>query len=166
MAEQEFSVELEAICPVAEDQALDLMEVLDMLGAGGPVVSFTDRSVRVRFNVEDAHVTTAVVRAVELFAAATEKIGLKAERIDRAEAMTVEALDHELMQPAPRLVGVSEIAQILDVSRQRVSELRTREDFPAPIVELAAGPVWNETMLQLFLAGWDRKPGRPRKVTA
>jgi hypothetical protein len=59
---------------------------------------------------------------------------------------------------------VTEIATLLGVSRQRVSELRNRPDFPSPIAELAAGPVWTRTSLNQFIESWPRRPGRPRKT--
>ena len=51
----------------------------------------------------------------------------------------------------PELVGVSEVAEVLGVSRQRVNELdrlaqrpTTRNPFPEPIARLRAGPVWDK----------------------
>jgi prophage regulatory protein len=41
------------------------------------------------------------------------------------------------------LVGVAEVAQMLDVSRQRVDAIAKRhDDFPKPIAELMAGRIW------------------------
>ncbi len=40
------------------------------------------------------------------------------------------------------LCGTAEIAQMLAVSRQRVFQITSREDFPAPEVELHMGKVW------------------------
>ena len=39
-------------------------------------------------------------------------------------------------------VGSAEIAALFGVSRQRVYQLTSREDFPAPMVKLKAGAVW------------------------
>jgi hypothetical protein len=39
-----------------------------------------------------------------------------------------------------------------------------RPGFPAPVGELASGPVWLEGDLSRFMDTWERKPGRPRKV--
>lgn len=41
------------------------------------------------------------------------------------------------------LVGAYEVAQILGVSRQRVTQLAARDDFPAPVAILAAGKIWD-----------------------
>jgi secretion/DNA translocation related TadE-like protein len=73
----------------------------------------------------------------------------------------------ELARPSvPELVGLSELAAILGVSKQRVSELRRLDGFPHPIAQLAAGPVWARPMLQRFIDQWPCRPGRPRKVAA
>lgn len=40
------------------------------------------------------------------------------------------------------LMGAAEIGELLGVSRQRVQQLVSRADFPAPAVELAMGKVW------------------------
>lgn len=43
----------------------------------------------------------------------------------------------------PELVGLSEVAELLGVSRQVVGNWRLRyHDFPKPIAELKSGPVW------------------------
>lgn len=40
------------------------------------------------------------------------------------------------------LVGLTEIAEMLGVSPQRVDQLAATEAFPEPVAELAAGRVW------------------------
>lgn len=42
----------------------------------------------------------------------------------------------------PELVGSHEIAQLFGVSRQRISQITTRPDFPRPVAVLAMGQVW------------------------
>lgn len=54
------------------------------------------------------------------------------------------------------LVGVAEVAALLGVSRQRVSQLAASESFPAPEAQLAAGPVW----LRAAVEQWARSTGR------
>ncbi len=42
------------------------------------------------------------------------------------------------------LVGPAEIAKMFGgISRQRVYQLTSREDFPAPVASLATGKVWS-----------------------
>jgi predicted DNA-binding transcriptional regulator AlpA len=40
------------------------------------------------------------------------------------------------------LVGVAEIALMLDTSRAQVSRWALREDFPRPVARLRMGPIW------------------------
>ncbi len=52
--------------------------------------------------------------------------------------------------------GVTEVAEVLGVSRQRLSKLRERPDFPDPIGELAQGLVWDLDAV----AAWRRSDSR------
>jgi predicted DNA-binding transcriptional regulator AlpA len=63
------------------------------------------------------------------------------------------------------LVGMAEIAEMLGVSRQRVSQLiETYEDFPKPEVELTGGRVWSRTAIESWIASHpERGPGRPEE---
>jgi len=118
----------------------------------------------VQVTVDATDPAEAVRTALELFDEAAGRAGLGDAEAARVEVMTDEAFTRWLEEPPPALVGVSEIAKLLGVSKQRVSELRQRPDFPAPIAELAAGPVWMLPSLQQFLKGWTRKPGRPPQI--
>jgi hypothetical protein len=89
-----------------------------------------------------------------------------------APVLAVEALteaEHERRADAPtlpELVGASEVAGMLGVSRQRVHQLREHPSFPAPLVEVAMGPLWDARAVLAFAAEWDRRPGRPRLQVA
>jgi hypothetical protein len=62
----------------------------------------------------------------------------------------------------PELLGIAEVAQRLDVSKQRATELaRAHRLFPPPLAELASGPVWTAWQIGAFQRSWIRKPGRP-----
>jgi hypothetical protein len=54
------------------------------------------------------------------------------------------------------LVGVAEVADMLRVTRTRVSQLATTTGFPEPVVRLAAGPVWYRQDVER----WARETGR------
>jgi predicted DNA-binding transcriptional regulator AlpA len=54
------------------------------------------------------------------------------------------------------LVGVAEVAEMLGVSRQRVTQLAKTASFPRPTVQLAAGPVWESAEIEQ----WARETGR------
>jgi len=54
------------------------------------------------------------------------------------------------------LVGITEIAEMLGVSRQRVGQLAATASFPEPAARLAAGPVWEREAVE----EWARSTGR------
>jgi hypothetical protein len=55
------------------------------------------------------------------------------------------------------LVGSAEIGRMLGgISRQRVQQLISRDDFPAPEVELDMGKVWKREAVE----AWARDHGR------
>jgi predicted DNA-binding transcriptional regulator AlpA len=62
------------------------------------------------------------------------------------------------------LVGVAEVAALLQVTRRSVARYANRPDFPEPVVRLAAGPIWRRS----DVLAWDRRtprlPGRPRRT--
>ena len=61
------------------------------------------------------------------------------------------------------LVGLSEIAAMLGVSRQRASQIvRDYDDFPAPVAELASGRIWETAAVEAWAEAHPvRPPGRP-----
>lgn len=60
------------------------------------------------------------------------------------------------------LVGLTEIAELLGVSRQRVDQLsKAYTDFPRPEADLASGRVWSKAAIEGWLAMHpERAPGR------
>lgn len=64
---------------------------------------------------------------------------------------------------ADQLVGISEIAGLLGVSRQRaVQVVRDYADFPAPTATLASGRIWERQAVEAWIGRHrERKPGRP-----
>lgn len=53
---------------------------------------------------------------------------------------------------ASRLAGLTEIAGLLGVSRQRVHQLHRAGRMPAPVAELAAGPIWDLEAIEPWAA--------------
>jgi predicted DNA-binding transcriptional regulator AlpA len=53
-------------------------------------------------------------------------------------------------------MGVAEVAELLGVTRQRVTQLAKTDGFPEPQVRLASGPVWESADVEQ----WARKTGR------
>lgn len=66
------------------------------------------------------------------------------------------------------LVGTTEIAEMLGVSRARVAQLAdSYDDFPAPQAELASGRIWSRTAVELWIQEHpDRPSGRRRERSA
>jgi hypothetical protein len=111
--------------------------------------------------------TTLTAEADNVEQAAKQAIALVTGRITgivvAVEVMTTAEADRRLAE-RPELVGTTEIAVMLGISKQRVTTLSKRHDFPMPVQTLAAGPIWRARDLSTFAMGWQRKPGRPRKT--
>lgn len=127
--------------------------------AGGFGATFT-----VEVSRDDAHpIARAVSSGVRWFERACARAGIRHDGIARVDIVSERYLELEDQREPERFLGVSEVAALLGVSRQRVGELRKKQGFPAPVAELAAGPVWSSSSLGRFLQAWDRRPGRPRR---
>ena len=150
MTDYRVDLTIETTSPIT----MDILEDVAFVGgaaSGNP----GDRRLGTILTVEAGNPGEAITRAVE----ALPISGF----IVAAEVMTVEEADRRLEEPSfPDLAGEAEVAEMLGVSRQRLSVLRERPDFPAPVVHLAAGPVWRKRDLTTFASGWQRRPGRPR----
>jgi hypothetical protein len=98
--------------------------------------------------------TTEALRLVE------NATGLKATGVS---VLTSREFDRRLEEPQfPTLVGYTEIAKDLGVSRQRAREIATTaKGFPAVAVETANGPLYVKRQVDAFTKRWDRKVGRP-----
>lgn len=155
-----------------EEQLEDLSEVLADLGALGAAVSLGGQNgLGATFTVytpdySPDETVMAAQAAVTLFVTGADKLGIPIAMIDRIDIMAGPFFERWLDTPPDELAGVTELAKLFGVSKQRMSELRTREDFPAPVAELAAGPVWKVSNLRRFLDSWERRPGRPRRTRA
>jgi hypothetical protein len=73
-----------------------------------------------------------------------------------------EGMSDPVHDRAAFLAGVKEVAGMLAVSKQRVSDLAAEGRLPAPIARLASGPVWRQASIERFAERWDRRPGRRR----
>jgi hypothetical protein len=55
------------------------------------------------------------------------------------------------------LVGAAEIAEMLELTKQRVNQLATSDPkFPKPVAELTAGRIWKRADIEK----WARSTGR------
>lgn len=100
---------------------------------------------------------TAVTSAAAALGITTTVMGI--------ELMTEEELDRRLAAPAvPDLVGISEIAGMLDVVRQRATQLAKRDGFPRP--SLTCGRALSTSAsrlrpgLRAGIAAWDVRLAR------
>lgn len=147
--------------PVDSDDVGDLLAALaDQAAVGGGGGHQYD----VRLSVEAPDARSAAAAAADLVARAAADVGLPDWLVVRLEAITDEELDADLATSAlPALVGVTEVGQMLGVSRQRAWALATRRsDFPRPAMEVAAGPLWLAAAVEAFDRRWARQTGRPR----
>ncbi len=167
----EWSVAVEMALAVGEGaKAIDRIdELLERLRDHAAVASYTPTELEVRMTVEEDTPQDAALMAIAPLFAALREIGLSAQSDDilRLEVQTMEDLDREIAaSDVPELVGVTELAEALGVSKQRASELARAKNFPPPVAHLASGPVWRKASIGRFVDQWPRKPGRPPKAEA
>jgi predicted DNA-binding transcriptional regulator AlpA len=63
------------------------------------------------------------------------------------------------------LLGLSEAAARLGVSKQRLTQLMASyTDFPKPVAELSVGRIWSTEDIDSWNASNPRRPGRPPAV--
>jgi hypothetical protein len=175
--ERQYNVSIETfgegVDSIDDDALTAFVGALRDVGAVGPVASVgglgggpgATFSLGMAGTESDAFARVAST-AVEIFDTACEKMGITHGGVARLDILTEPYLELELEREPEEYAGVSEVAELFGVSRQRVSELRARDGFPEPIAELAAGPVWSVSSLKSFLASWPRKPGRPARKKA
>ncbi|MGI8815719.1 MAG: hypothetical protein ACR2G2_10740 [Pseudonocardia sp.] len=88
-----------------------------------------------------------------------------ATRLLGVRVLTEEAYGAEAMRPdTPELMAATDVAGYLDISRQRVHQLRAEHpDFPQPYQQLGSGAIWTRPAIEHFATVWTRKPGRPSR---
>jgi len=174
MGAVEWTVGIEGRAPSGrvyeeERDGLALMEALADLDPGCGAATYVDGErgvVGATLAVEAGSAEAALALAVSTFRAAAERAMGGDVAVVSVEAKTTEEADRELAD-APRhldLVGTKEIAQMLGVTKQRVSDLSRSDKFPAPVAHLAVGRIWTRSSIGHFLDEWDRRPGRPSKA--
>lgn len=156
--EMEYTVELTVITakPLTEDALADVAEIGG--AAGG--------------NVGENRLTTTLTVpadsvATAMLAAAKRVTKVAPGQVIHASAALTDEFDRtqDELRARSELVGLSEVAELLGLSRQRVGEMvRDRKDVPHAVARLKVGPVWRKADWSTFASGWQRKAGRPRKV--
>lgn len=151
----------EAELDVAGDRLMDLLAAHDgIVSAGGVTWSAT-----VSVQVEQARSAAAMGGA--LIEGRAAEAGLPGWPVVRLEALRQDLLDAENERPTlPALVSAPEAAEILRVSAQRVHELAVANPrFSEAAYELRTGKLWLRDAVVAFGRRWERKPGRPRRMT-
>ncbi len=163
----QVTVDLDTARPLGGD---DLDLVVDALEAHGAALSWLDVELSISMTIETSgSPTRAGELAVRAATTAVRGAGTDVARWRGVEALTADEADRRLTEPAiPELVGTPEAGQVLGVSRQRIHQLRGRDDFPAPVVVLGTGPLLTRSSVEAFAERRLPKPGRPtvRRVTS
>jgi len=148
------------------DDTLDAL--FDLLEPQGPVATVSPGRLSIYLTVDETSPERALRSVRTLARTAMESTGIRSQPVPVGIEMHTEGeLERLLWEPNyPDLVGVAEAAEILGVTKQRVSELARSRRFPKPLYDLAAGPIWVKATIEAFAERWERKPGRPRKAAA
>jgi hypothetical protein len=161
-----YHVTFEAAGDGAPPTSEDLDMFLELLGPDATVLGPPETGAArygAEVSVEADSPFWAINYASEVFGKAQSNAMLPHWPVVRVSVLTDEELDAELARPTfPELVGIREIAGLLDVTPQRVSALCRSGSFPLPAAELRAGPVWTAMSVRRFVDEWKRQPGRPR----
>lgn len=168
MTAREWSVHIEVTHGLRDEESRQVLErVLEVLAPESAAGSAGAGMLDVQLSVEADSIVTAATQALRVFTNALRKAGSpRRYGIMAMDVETAEHLEARLRQPDPPMVGISELAQLLGVTKQRASQLAQRRDFPAPYQQLASGPIWRKGDLSRFMEEWSRRPGRPTKTPA
>jgi hypothetical protein len=150
--------------PLPEEIEFD---VLDAVRDYSPAMSVWPDRVRASLSVavEAESAPKAAATTEEIVASLNRLLGasiVTAIDVQSEEARRMRDEDPRI----PDLVGYAEIADMAGVSRQRAREIAHLAGFPVAVVETTAGPLRVKAAVESWLANWERKPGRPRKLTS
>lgn len=154
MAEWFVRAELDAAATDAQAEAL-----AQRIGS-----TFVDRSrgrTEVSSYVSAVSARQAISEGLEQIFVAAMAIGLDANVVQLEVKTEKDRVSELVSRGVPEMVGVAEIQEILHVNtRQQVSQLAERNDFPKPVAELRAGRIWLRADIDSFKQRWRRTPGR------
>ena len=110
--------------------------------------------------VDALSVTQAVDYVLEAILGAVPRL-----EVELVEAMTEKRQDRELeTSNLPDLVGLAEIAELAGTTRQRVFQMTANKGFPAAVLELRSGRLWQRPAIESYLEG--RQAARVARVPA
>ncbi len=164
----EWSVTIESRAPEGTGTAVTdeaVGELVDLLADLGGVVAADDTGIMVTVTVDGD--SDVISQAIQKVAKATHRAGLPVWPTISVEAVVGDELDRRQSVPNfPTILGTTEVCRHLEITRQRLHQLRKEGRFPRPVVELAATPVWLQTTIDSFAQTWDRSSGRRRLTGA
>ena len=166
---QDWDVELDFVGDRPIEPDVDLVDfLLEALEDADGVVGFDEGALSIACSVRARGYRDAVAKAERVVSKALASYSVPASLvIRRLQVQSAAQTAHDALRPSlPEMMGVAEVASRLNVSKQRVDELRRAGRLPEPLIELRAGPIWPRPAIERFIEAWSRKPGRPRKVTA
>jgi hypothetical protein len=149
---------------IDREQVADIEAVSDAmieaLEGRDPAIGTAGKVFGARFTLGATSVNEALELGLALFMHAAAAAGIADPLLLEIHAQEWEAFEAELDRDRSlELVGVAEVAEMLDVSKQRVTQLARDPRFPEAWQLLASGPVWAKAAVQRFLEQWDRRPG-------
>lgn len=151
----------------AENMDLEHVEALSgaLINVDGVVGIIEVGTIEAGMTIQGPSAAAALAEGLRLW-----ERGLAIAGITLADTISVTGVDTDFIEQQdsrprlPELVGVGEIADMLQLSPQRVSSLARSASFPALIADLKSGPVFAKAAVERFATTWQRKPGRPMKV--
>jgi hypothetical protein len=161
---QAWSVHTELHSTTTPDSVLD--EMTDVLAGHSPAVGFAPNgNMSVDISVEASTARQALDAALKTVTKAARDAGAS-DNVLGIELMNEDEQERRLATPSiPELCGLSEVGDILGVSRQRAGQLaKENNDFPPAVARLKAGPVYVKWQVEAFKDRWARRAGRPSKA--
>lgn len=149
------------------DLEAQINDLATLVGGYHGVASGNDQGWSVVVSVDASSPSGAYTAAMAIVRAASGKAGLPDRPVVDVRIVRSDILDIEQSVPnIPDLVSGPEVAAMLGVNRQRVHQLaHGHPAFPKPLYRLGVGSLWDRRAIEEFAAGWERKPGRPRRTT-
>jgi hypothetical protein len=159
---QAWSAYIELHSIITPETVLDEMQ--DLLADHDANLGFTEHgTISVQMSVDAPTARQALDTALKAASKAARNAGAS-DVILGVELLTEEEQERRLASPViPELVGLSEVGELLGVSRQRAGQLAEADGFPTAVARLKSGPVFVADQVRTFAAR-RRGTGRPRSV--
>lgn len=158
-----WSAYIELAATEMSDSQFD--DLVERLAEHSPAVGFgPSQHLYAQICVDAGTARKALEAALKAVTEAARDIGVDRE-VRGVELLTQEEFNRRLDAPQiPELAGLSEVASLIGVSRQRAGQLAAEhEDFPPAVARLKSGPVFVADQVRGFLSRWKRSSGRPAK---